>query len=176
MEISVTDIVSSISLLLAMIGSFFAYFQWRKGVLLKRADYINELIEKIRSDDEIREVIYMIDYGEQWYSREFHLSSELEKKVDKTLSYFSYICYLKKQKIISFTEFAFFEYQIERILNNNQIIDYLYNLYHFSNGFNSAISFKYLFEYGEKKNKFNSDFYDNESYLKNKKYHKNIDF
>ena len=75
----------------------------------------------------------MFDYDEDWYSKKFHLSGDLERKVDKTLSYFSYICYLKDRGIITKKELCFFQYQLERILKNQQVQDYLYNLYHFSN-------------------------------------------
>lgn len=38
----------------------------------------------------------MFDYDEDWYSEEFHLSGDLERKVDKTLSIIwdGYECYL----------------------------------------------------------------------------------
>lgn len=107
-EISISDITSIISVCLVIAGGIFGFFQWRKNVLLKRAGYINELTEKIRTDAYIKDVIYMFDYGKEWYSEQFHKSGELELKVDKTLSYFSYICYLKKQRIISKKEFDFF--------------------------------------------------------------------
>ena len=122
-EISISDITSALSVAFVILGGIFGYYQWRKNVLLKRAGYINDLTEKIRTDSDINDVIYMFDYGEEWYSAKFHGSGELELKVDKTLSYFSYICYLKKQKIISDKEFDFFKYEIERILMNQQIQD-----------------------------------------------------
>ena len=52
----------------------------------------------------VKKIIY-----KKWYSESFHQSGELELKVDKTLSYFSYICYLKRQKIITDKEFDFFK-------------------------------------------------------------------
>lgn len=98
-EISISDITSSLSVVFVILGGIFGCYQWRKNVLLKRAGYINDLTEKIRTDNYIKDVIYMFDYGEEWYSMQFHGSGELELKVDKTLSYFSYICYLKRQKL-----------------------------------------------------------------------------
>lgn len=120
-EFCISDIVSIISLLLVITGGVFAYYQWRRDIALKRANYINELTEKIRTDDSIKDVVYLLDYDDHWYSKEFHGSGKLELKMDKTLSYFSYICYLRKQRIISNKEFDFFRYEIERILKNQQV-------------------------------------------------------
>lgn len=106
-EIKISDIISIISLILVMAGGIFGYYQWRKSILLGRAEYINELTEKIRTDKYIKDVIYMFDYNYKWYTEQFHGSGKLELKVDKTLSYFSYICYLREQKIISDKEFNF---------------------------------------------------------------------
>lgn len=165
-----------ISVILVIIGGIFGCYQWRKSVLLKRADYINALIEKIRTDNDIKDVVYMLDYGENWYTEKFHGSGKKEIKVDKTLSYFSYICYLKKQRIISNREFTFFKYEIERILMNVQVKDYFYNLYHFSNKYDTPFTFYYLFEYGEKRKMFEKDFYNNNAYKINERYHHNLNF
>ena len=175
-EISISDITSALSVAFVILGGIFGYYQWRKNVLLKRAGYINDLTEKIRTDSDIKDVIYMFDYGEEWYSAKFHGSGELELKVDKTLSYFSYICYLKKRKIISDKEFDFFKYEIERILMNQQIQDYFYNLYHFSNKFDIPFTFKYLFEYGKEKKMFDKSFYNKNAYRENERYHHNLNF
>lgn len=143
---------------------------------MKRASYINELTDKIRSDPLISDAIYLLDYGKIWYSESFHSSGELELKMDRTLSYFSYICYLKKQKIISDKEFKFFKYEIERILGNQQVQDYFYNLYHFSQKLKVPLTFEYLFEYGEKNNFFDEDFYNPDAYITNFSYHQYLNF
>ncbi len=92
--ITVSDIISIFSLIVVIIGGVFTYIQWKNNVSLNRANYINELTEKIRTDESIKDTVYLLDYGKKWYSREFHGDKEIEPKVDKTLSYFSYICYL----------------------------------------------------------------------------------
>ncbi|HAU86849.1 MAG TPA: hypothetical protein DCW90_15565 [Lachnospiraceae bacterium] len=175
-EISISDITSVLSVVLVILGGIVGCYQWRKSVLLKRAGYINDLTEKIRTDNDIKKVIYMLDYGNEWYSFKFHGSGEMERKVDKTLSYFSYICYLKEQKIISNKEFYFFKYEVERILMNKQVQDYFYNLYHFSNKFDTSFTFKYLFDYGKKRKMFDHNFYDKEAYRKDVRYHHNLNF
>lgn len=175
-EITISDITSIISIILLIIGGIFGYYQWEKNIKLKRAEYINELTEKIRTDKYIKDVIYIFEYDIEWYSKKFHGSGELELKVDKTLSYFSYICYLMKQRIISQKEFNFFKYEIDRILTNDQVQDYLYNIYHFSNKNNTPLTFLYLFEYGKNTGKFDKNFYDKTSYQRCTQYHHYINF
>ena len=147
--------------------------------MLKRAEYVLQLTEKIRTDEVFKEILYKIDYAEEeWYNEDFINDSNniLEGKVDKVMSYFSYICYLNSKKLISKDEFKFFEYRISRILTNWNVQDYFYNLYHFANSQNSQFSFVYLLKYGESKNFFENDFYDKESYIYNKKYHKYLNW
>jgi hypothetical protein len=112
MKWHISDYLLLVSLVMGAIGGLFAFFQWRKNISLRRADYINVLIEKIRTDDIIKEIFYMIEYSQQhWYNEKFHQST-LEVKVDKCLSYFSYICYLKAMCLITKREYKFFEYEI----------------------------------------------------------------
>ena len=158
-EISVGDIISFLSLVAVIVGGCFGYYQWQKSIKIKRAEYLNELTEKIRTDPDISEVVYILDYNQKWYDDSFHQSGEFERKVDKTLSYFSYICYLFENKLITKNEFAFFKYEIDRILVNYSTIRYFYNIYHFSNKHGNPMTFKFLFNYGEKAKIFDSDFY-----------------
>ena len=159
----ISDIIGMISLFLVLIGGVFAYVKWKETVKYKRAQYINELTEKIRTDEDIREIIYILEYDVFWYDQNFHGSGDMERKVDKTLSHFSYICYLNKTGQITKSEFNFFKYEIERIISNPQIKNYLFNLYHFSNKMSVPITFKYLFEYGKQNNLFSSEFYNPKS-------------
>ena len=50
---------------------------------------------------------FVLDYETDWYDDNFHCGYEKEQKTDKTLSYFSYICYLYKHRIIKEQESAF---------------------------------------------------------------------
>ena len=135
------------------------------GSSIKKASYINELLEKMRFGPDIKEVMYLFDYNDDWYNMGFHDNKTLEPKVDKALSYLSYICYLRKQRIISKREFCFFEYQINRTLMNSQTQDYLYNLYHFAQRSKASISFSPLIVYGKKAKIITDDFYDKTSYI-----------
>lgn len=174
--ITIEQGISMASLAVTVIGAWIAYKQWKKNSSLKKADYINELTGKIRGDKDIKEMIYLLEYEKDWYCEEFHDDDDIEPKMDKTLSYFSYICYLKEEKIISEKEFKFFKYKVEHFLRNEQLQDYFYNLYHYAKGFNAPITFYYLYEYGKRNNIFDADFYDKTSYKRNKKYHNYLEF
>jgi hypothetical protein len=166
------DILSLITISLTCIGGVGALFQWDRTNKINRAKYINELTDKIRSDDDIRETLYKLEYDEKWYSQNFYNSGEPELKLDKTLSYFSYICYLRHMKIISEKEFSFFKYQIRRLLGNAGMQGYLFNLHHFSNHIGTPMTFHYLLEYGNKHEMFPASFFNKDS----NEYEKKLNF
>ena len=177
--------VQTISILAGLVSGIVAYKRWSKSLSLKRADYVNELFNRIRTNELISDAIYIIDYDIDWYSPSFHESGlrkdednsyPIEKKIDYTFAYFSYICYLYENKIIGDEDFIFFEYHVNRIFNSEQAIDYLYNIYHFSKAFNSKCSFHYLIKYGNDHKLIGSDFEDKEAYKTTDKYHKYLPF
>ena len=92
---------------------------------------MSQLIFRLWSDEEIRTTVYMFEYEDSWYKDGFK-DSETEIKVDKTLQYLSYICYLYKQGIIKENEFNIFEYEISRLFQNESAIRYLRFLPSFS--------------------------------------------
>jgi hypothetical protein len=150
------------SLVFAAIGGGFVYCQWRKSIKIKRAEFINQILEKLRFDKALVTTMYIIDYNQDWYNTSFH-NSELECSIDKLLCYIDYICYLKITKNISATEFKIFQYEIHRICISYSIKNYLWNLYHFSLKNNTNCSFQYLVEYGIDSKLFPKDFKNNKS-------------
>ncbi len=114
--VDISDVVSCLTLITVAISGIFAMYKWNKNLKLKRAEYIKTLVDEVRSND--RMAFDLFDYNVEWYGSDFH-QSVIEKQIDYTLSFFSYICYLYKQKIILQTEFNYFKYELERILNNS---------------------------------------------------------
>jgi|GEM_PF-2195701 len=88
-----SDLVHLLTLVTAVFGGLFALYKWNKSMRIKRADYIKGLIE-IKNKEMILETFILFDYDTEWYDSQFH-GSELEKKIDYTLTYFDFICYLK---------------------------------------------------------------------------------
>lgn len=145
---SISDWIGILTLGSVIVGGIFGLIQWNKSNKYKRAEFVNSLVTTIRNDKELSDAVYMFDYNQTWYDSSFHNGeNDLERIVDKTLSYFSYICYLRNNKILSKNDFGFFEYEIKRIAKNHSVQVYLYNLYHFAQKNNCELSFKYLFDY-----------------------------
>ncbi len=57
-EFSIGDIISFLSMVIVVFGGCFGYHQWKKSIKIKRAEYLNEHTEKIRTDDDISEMVY----------------------------------------------------------------------------------------------------------------------
>lgn len=169
-------LIEVLKLLLSVAGGAFALLQWRKNNQLNRTMYADSMIEKLRSDDEIRKISNYFDYEDDWYDDGFYANKELEIKVDKTLSYYSYICYLVKMKIISKKEFSFFQYEIQRTVMNKSVQNYLYNYYHYSQNLNLANAYQYLMDFGNEMNAFPNDFYDKHAHERNGAFTKRLVF
>ena len=160
-SISVSDIMAVLTFLTVIIGGIFALHKWNMNIKLKRADYIYSLLKDLRTNE--RNAFYLFEYDEEWHNLQFHKGGDVEKKVDYTLSFFSYICYLKQQNILSNKEFDCFRYELERVLTNEQFKSYFYNIYHFSTKLNKPISFLHLFTYAKDNGYFDDEFWSNTS-------------
>ncbi len=160
-SISISDIVAILTFVLAVFGSIGAIYQWNKGNKMKRADIVHRLIEIIRDNEEIATIMDIIDWNDAfWYDGKFHLKendrSQLKDisennffhKIDKTLSHFSYICYLLDQRVIKEKDMRCFKYNLTRLFQNKHIRNYLFSLYHWSEEIGTTMSFIYLVEYG----------------------------
>ena len=163
----------------SIIGLFsviLAVFQYIKSSKLKRAKIFNSIIETLRTDPVILYWILIFDYGKDWYDSSFHNSVEKQAGVDKTLQTLSYICYLRENNLISDKEFSSVKYEIWRVLNDEGVQDYLFNLYHFSSRFFQRkhpkdvkdFPFSFLLAYGISENLIDDSFFDKDS--RNKKF------
>ncbi len=163
-------VIELATLFIAIFGGVLALCQWKNSVKTKRAEFLAQLIEKIRFDTELMTTIYSIDYNQDWYNASFH-RSELEFSMDKLLSYVDYICYLKETKNISEKEFLMFEYELHRICASSQI--YLWNIYHFAMKVHSNSPFNFLIDYAIANEIFPSNFREDKTLYK---IHKTLNF
>ena len=148
---SLNEIIGCVTMIVAIIGFVFSCYQWWKKVQSERAERLLHLIELLRKDMQQLKILYKIDYGEHWYDRSFHNSDkEVEAEVDRLLSFYEYILYLRLNHTITQMEFRFFEYDINRIVKNPDMQAYLFNLYHFSERARIPFSYKNILIYGEK--------------------------
>lgn len=159
-----------VAILVALGGLVFVFLEYRRSNTIKRAEFIKDLIDRLRGDVDIRDVIYLFQYDQFIYNAQFHGDEDMERKVDKALSYLAYICYLAERGIITRKEFSFFEIDVSQTLRNTSVIDYLFNLYHFeckvggqkpgARSSEKMYSFRYLLRYGKKRGLINDSFYD----------------
>ena len=177
------------SLIGAIIGAIssgiVAFVQWNNANKVKRAEFINQMIEKFRIDKDMTQMMYKIQYDEgyiTWYNGDFHGGSETEVVVDKLLTHLSYICYLKKTRNITREEFNIFNPEVINVLRSYNVQSYLWNIYQHtdrSSKKNCIISFlkkpeeiaafKHLIAFGITNNIFPKDFLSKETkyYKKN---------
>lgn len=171
-EISFQDIIGLFTLIFGIIGGGFALYQWRKSNVYKRGESVKELIEKVREDEDIANIMDIIDWDEGFgYNGKFYIKKhndkvalrfmnddELFKRMDKTLSHFSYICYLKHHHTLTDDDMKIFEYEIRRLIDNKNVANYLYSLFHWSLSLNVEMSYKYLIDYCTEKEYIRDDF------------------
>jgi hypothetical protein len=173
MNFSFTVSLGELSIFFA---ALFALWEWLRSNSLKRAEFVDGFIEKIRDDKDIVEILRYLDTNDSWYSLGFHDSMDenkqkFEQRMDKTLSYFSYVCYLREKKIITDAEFNFFNYHVRLILGNPGVQDYFYHLYHYVTAkFHAKFQFQPLLDYAVRAQIIGDDIYDPKAHLRNGRY------
>ena len=155
------DVIDIISLIFIVFGGGFTLYKWNISLKFKRCEYIRRLLDDIRTN--VQSEFYLFEYNENWYDKNFHHNKDIESKIDSTLSKFSYICYLKNNRLISDNEFDYFKYELQRILSNRQFQYYMYNLYHFSQHIKQPMPFVDLFKYAKENDYFDTEFWNKRS-------------
>lgn len=150
-------VATILGLLIASITSVVGLMQWNKSNMIRKAEFLKQIIDKLRFDENMTKIMYKIDYSHNWYDKSFHNSDE-EKEYDKFFAYLNYVCYLRTTKIISEKEFNILKYEINRVCLDNGVQSYLWNLYHFSKKNNVKSSFNELIEYAIKEKIFGINF------------------
>ena len=144
-------IVGVITAFCALGTLLFGVYQYSQYSKVKRSETLSKLVFKLWSDEEIRSIIYLFEYDNNWYDNYHNTSKEV--LIDKTLQYLSFICYQQKHGIIKEEEFEMFEYVIKRVFNNKSAIQYFSFLYSFSSNNLSNVEhvpfpFQNLLNYG----------------------------
>lgn len=146
------------TLVLAIVGGIFALFQWSNSNRIRRVEFVDQILNKLRFEKKLVQAMYIIEYKDEWYNENFHNNSDFEPKVDALLSYLSYVCYLKNMRIIKEKEFSAFKYQLNRTCQSSSVEEYLWNLKHFSKKNNTNSSFEELEIYGKRQKIFSDEF------------------
>jgi len=156
---SVDNYLSLIITIVMAVGSVFALVQWNSSIRIRRAEFLDEIINKLWFDEKMARTMHLVDNNLDWYTEDFHKSySDLSYQIDKLLSYFDFICYLFFIKKLSLNEFSVIRYEIDRACASPSVQAYLWNLYHFSNKIEAGCSFMYIIDYGIKEKIITNEF------------------
>ena len=149
------ELLGVISLVFTAIGGIFIFFQWRKSLKIKRAEFIYQIIDKLVTDKDLLDASYQLEYDLDWYDESFH-QENTESNIDKLLYFINYICYLRSSGNISEKEFDNFRYQVHRVCISCR--KYLWNLYHFSIKNDALCPFQLIINYGIQNDLLANDF------------------
>jgi hypothetical protein len=141
------DSMVSIVNLVGLLGGGFVYFQWRSQTAVKRAEFLESLIDKFNSD-ESKKILTDFDDLE---SAEAWLDSDKNRfALNSFLRFLSYICYLRQSDLIGGEEFAMFEAFIVRMLADGNIKEFMQKeIEHLKVGDSVGNPFCSLFEYAK---------------------------
>ena len=145
---NVDAILKAIGLLFVAVGGVYSLVQLSIVSKSKRTETLNKLTEKYLEDEDIQKAVLIVSYDETvWYSLDLYkpfISSDDESIIDKMLTFFSYICYLKHTRRITNKEFSFFQYDMASVCEKSQTQLYLWDLHKIANMTNSAFTYRYL--------------------------------
>ena len=147
------EILTLVSIIVAavvgLIGFGLTIIQICKAKKVKEMELVASLISAIRTNEKLSAAFYQIEYDEEWYNDGFH-GNEDERRMDALLSQLDYLCYARKKGLIGKAVFDYFEYTLQRVVNNKCVRNYLWNLYHFSNATHTKSPLADLTEYMKK--------------------------
>lgn len=117
---------------------------------MEHAEWVLRMLDKTRNNKEILKFFQMIDYNQHWYDNDFH-GSKMELTVDNALHCYEYALYLREQELLNEEEFQFFEYDINRIVGNHDVLEYFRFLSGLTSSDNLSFKYKRLLDYGIKR-------------------------
>lgn len=122
-------IVVLVGLITAICGVFKGVREAKKGNEIRRAELLRKLLDRYYSI-EITDSIKAIDENivSFTYKRDFSVSEDAKKSITLTepaLLFFSNVCYLKENDLLSSKEFELFEWCLRKIMANQSVFDYV---------------------------------------------------
>ena len=122
--ISIADLINIGLLLTAIAGIFLTYIKIREGYKTQRATFYKDIYTSLYSDPDIRKAFYLIEYDKFVYDENFH-GSEIERLIDRLLTFADLVCSLYTKKAITDYEINYFKYEFARVYRNKNIQNYL---------------------------------------------------
>lgn len=101
----------------------------KKANEIRRAELLRKLLDRYYSID-ITDSIKAIDENKVsfTYKRDFSVSEDAKKSIslaEPALLFFSNVCYLKENDLLSSKEFELFEWRLRKIMANQSVFDYV---------------------------------------------------
>ena len=156
--------LKSIGCIAAVVTATAAILQWRRSLLIKRAEFVDMIFKRFSADENIRKMFYFLEYHQDWdVGALFHARAREEKHnewIDVGLLYFSYVCHLRDMGILREKDFVLFRYVICRTMANRCIQNYLYNLYHFAKTNQLQFIYPILLSFADREKLLGEGFYD----------------
>ena len=143
--------IELITLLFTVIGGLFALYELRTSVKNNRANYVNDILHKINDSDDIQNFLYYVEYGNDWYTNEFHHGTPeqrmIARKADKAFFNFNYICYLVHEGIINKQEIKLICYYLYVVAHDDELGSYFLDLYQYTMLNKEHFPFRYYLEF-----------------------------
>jgi hypothetical protein len=123
-EVTMGNVILASLLLLTFVGLVMNYFQMRKGIIQKRAEFLITLARDYLLDPDLIELYYQIDY-EKFEFDEGMLQTDREKKLDKLLYIYENIARMYLMDNINKNDIKYFAYRFIRVYQNPEVKKYV---------------------------------------------------
>ena len=148
------NILTLLSMGLMSIGGIFALIQWSSAKKLRRAEFVDKIINKTISDKDVLKAFSYIEMEIPWLTEEILEGKDLlSLDMDKMLACCDYICYLRETENIFEEEFTMMEFFVDSICSDDDIELFLFYLYHKrekTEDLKKLYPYRYVIEYGFK--------------------------
>lgn len=123
-EVTMGNVILASLLLLTFVGLVMNYFQMRKTITQKRAEFLITLARDYLLDPDLIELYYEIDY-EKFEFDEGMLQTDREKKLDKLLYVYENIARMYVMDNINKNDIKYFAYRFIRVYQNPEVKKYV---------------------------------------------------
>lgn len=149
-----------------------AFINWRKTYKIERAKFVDSILNELRFGSELSNNLQTIIHDIRWNDPNYDpgltvVLGETRGFTVKLMTYFSYICYLRKKKIINKQEMELIDRTMCFVCTKKHILGYLWSRHFLTKiNYNRNSTFNYLITYLKKENKkanfkwFSKNFFD----------------
>jgi hypothetical protein len=123
-EVTMGNVILASLLLFTFVGLVMNYFQMRKNITQKRAEFLITLARDYLLDPDLIELYYEIDY-EKFEFDEGMLQTDREKKLDKLLYVYENIARMYVMDNINKNDIKYFAYRFIRVYQNPEVKKYV---------------------------------------------------